>query len=1103
MKCPRCQHDNPADVTFCGECGARLESLCPACRAANPATNKFCHACGRPLTPASPEAYTPRHLAEKILSSRSAVEGERKLLTVLFCDIAESSRLAEALDPEEMHRVMDRVLRLLAAAVHRYEGTVNQFLGDGLMALFGAPLALEDHALRGVQAALTIQETLSAYSDQLKRERGLELRLRMGLNTGPVVVGRIGDDLRMDYTAVGDTTHLAARMQMAAEPGTILITEATYRRVEGYIRSDALGPVTVKGRSEPVPVYKVTGRRRWRSRFEISAERGLTQLVGRRAELGLLHDCLARVKAGRGQVIGIVGEAGAGKSRLVYEFRRSLETKQFVVLEGHCFPDRQATPFLSILEILSANFHIEDGDNPLQIQAKLRLGVRQLNPELEWIIPFLGELFGLLVEREALNDLEARERAQKTFEAIRALTLVAAASRPQVLIFEDLNWIDKASEDYLLKFATESVAGAPVLVVTTHRPDYAVRWAHDPHYTQIALDVLSEAETEEMLQGVLQARELPPTLSSLIWQKADGNPLFIEEIAQSLLERRIVVRQNGRIAWAGPPLVELPGTVLDIIRARIDRLPEPVKRTLLTAAVIGRRFGRGLLARLAETSQTVTAHLKTLKQLGIVYETQLLPDVEYAFRHAVIQEVAYDSLLLQRRTELHGAIGATLEELYADRLEEHAAVLAHHYGRSESLEKAVGYSLLAGDRAVRLYANAEARTYYEQALSIARTLPASPRAQQAQVDSALKLATVAMTRQDLERARQGLEWARPVAEALPDESRLARVLYWLGRIHYVAWDLHAAIEYAQQSLAIADRLGDDALKAPPVNLMGRAWQTLDIAKSAELMERSVEQMRRLGNKTEEATAAGIAAMELGLLGEFERAVRYADHAVTLAQEIQNPFAEAAAFQLRGHVRDQRGEWAGAIQDYERATSIAQRVGDLFRVYLVKFWEGRAHAMAGAPDRGRAMLEESLAMADRIGTRFGLVGQKSWLAACLLELGELEAVPSLLAEAVQLAEEAGERWARALAYRTLGEASLHREPAAPEKAEPAMLEAIRSLRELGAKPELARTLLSYAGLLTRRNEPEKAREHLAQAIGMFQEMGMAWDLERARHTLPDA
>jgi len=381
MQCPQCHYDAPVDAVFCPECGSKLTLLCAHCQTTNAPGHKFCKQCGQPLatpsasapTPsgttfASPQSYTPKYLAEKILTSRSALEGERKEVTILFCDVVESSRIAEQLDPEAMHQIMDHVLRLMAEAIHRYEGTVNQFLGDGLMALFGAPVALEDHALRAVLAALMTQETISAYNEELKSERGVEIRLRLGLNTGLVVVGRIGDDLRMDYTAVGDTTNVAARMQSMAEPGTILIAEATHRLVDGYVRSEAQGPMQVKGRSKPVRVYRVSGRRGGRSRLEVSVERGLTPLVGRERELNLLHNCLTRSKAGRGQVVGIVGEPGVGKSRLLYEFRKALKGEHITWLEGHCVAYGQNTPYLPILEILRTNFQIEDGDTSLQIR---------------------------------------------------------------------------------------------------------------------------------------------------------------------------------------------------------------------------------------------------------------------------------------------------------------------------------------------------------------------------------------------------------------------------------------------------------------------------------------------------------------------------------------------------------------------------------------------------------------------------------------------------------------------------------------------------------------------------------------------------------------
>jgi class 3 adenylate cyclase/tetratricopeptide (TPR) repeat protein len=1046
----------------------------------------------------SPESYTPKHLAEKILTSRSSLEGERKQVTILFCDIVESTRLAERLDPEKMHELMDRTLRLMAEAVHRYQGTVNQFLGDGLMALFGAPIALEDHALRGVQAALAIRETLGGYSEQLRQERGVEIRLRIGLNTGLVVVGRIGDDLRMDYTAVGDATNLAARMQTLAEPGSILVSENTHRLIEGYVRSEALGLMPIKGRDEPVAAFRITGRRRAQKRFDVMAERGLTPLAGRARELELLHDCLARAKRGHGQAVTIVGEAGVGKSRLLYEFHRSLEGERVTWLEGHCVAYGQAIPYLPLLEVLRSNFGVEEGDNSLQIDEKLRQGVRQLDVGFEGILPLLGELLTSRVD-PMLSHLEPKEKRKKTFEAIRALTAAGATRRPLIIVLEDLHWIDKTSEDYLA-FSVDSLPGLPALLLTTHRPGYSVRWADKTYHAQIALDLLGEGEVETMVTSLVGAGELPRELLRIVHEKAEGNPLFVEEMTTSLQERGALVRTNGGVAWARSAVVEFPATVQDIIRARLDRLEDPAKRLMQTAAVIGREFGLGLLTRISEISAEVRGYLDKLAHLELIHERRFFPELEYAFKHAVIQDVAYQSLLLQRRKDLHTTIGAAIEELYADRLEEQAAILVYHYARSQRPDRAVGYALLAGDRAARLFANAEATTYYEQGLGLARGLRASPEAHRAEIDAVLKLAAVGVTRQDLDRDRTNLESASGLAHDLGDEARLAKALYWLGRIHYVLVNPQTALAHARQSLEIAERLGDEDLAAPTINLIGRIhYQRSEFVDAARMLERGVAQIRRLGNKNEESTAAGFTGLVLGLLGEFDRAAAYADDGIRLATELRNPFAEAANRNYRGTICDQRGEWAQAIEEYERGARLATEAGDLFRLYIIKWWNGRARAMAGNAASGRTLLEESLALSRKIGTRFGFATQKTELAVCLLALGDPASATDLCREAIVVAQEGGEQWILALAYRALAEA-LEASSSQSAEADAAMREAARLLEAIGARPELARTYASDGRLRQARGDASGARTSLGKAVTMFRVLGMAYDLRRAEEAL---
>ncbi len=1123
LQCPRCGHTYAAAAKFCHQCGAARPIFGEACGAANSGGSKFCSNCGTalgakavepasvaderprtiepvgtsPVAPTAPRhAYTPAYLVEKILTTRSALEGERKLVTVLFADIADSSAFAQRTDPERLHQLMGQVLQLVAEAVHRYEGTVNQYLGDGLMALFGAPIALEDHPLRAVQAALAIQETIRGYSAQFQDEHGMELRLRIGINTGPVVVGRIGDDLRMDYTAVGNTTHIAARMQTQAEPGAILLAEATHRFVEGYVLCESLGRVEVRGQREPVNAYRVTGRRRWRNRLEMSAARGLTQLAGRRRELALLHDCLRRVEAGHGQVVGLIGEPGVGKSRLLYELHASLGDDQVEWLEGHCLAYGRTLPYGPILDLLRTQFHVEEGDNPLQIQEKLRTGLQRLDGNLDPLLPFLEALFALPGADDALRHLDRQHRRQQTLEAIRAVIAAASHQRPQVLVCENLHWIDQSSED-LLAFLAGSLSGLPVLILTTHRTGYTVRWVDKPHYTQISLDGLARPEIEDMLTALLGGHEFPSEYLQFIRDKADGNPLFIEELTQALLEHSLLIRENGHLRLTSEAALEWPATIQDIIRARVDRLDDPVKDTLRMAAVIGRDFELRLLVRVSNRPAEIASHLEALKRLDVIHEARFFPQLEYRFKHAVIQDVIYKSLLAPRRQSLHSVVGHSIEALYADQLEEQAVVLAHHFSRSDQQDHAIKYALLAGDRAARVYANAEAASYYDQALGLTRALSTSPERQQTEIDTCIKRAQVSSTREALERDRDNLEQARTLAQALADEPRLARVLYWLGRLAYVRGAFQVATGFAEQSLAIADHLSDEDLAAPPVNLMGRSYYLMgEHARASELLARSVEQMRALGNTTEEATAAGFAGVALAALGDFARALPYADHGLHLADKLGNPFVQAAAYNYRAVAYDHQGAGAEAIADCEAGRRVAERAGDRFRIYLLQFYEGQAYIMVDDPQRARELLENSIALAKQLGTTTLLAWGQGLLATALLTLGEEKVVPSLCEEAIRLAEDTRDRLANALAHRTLAEAVVRLRPPDADRAERALLDAIGIQQQLGCRPELARSYVTYARLLKGWQRLDEAKKYIEEAVGMFRGMGMVRDLARA-------
>ncbi len=559
MQCPRCQHANPPQAKFCLECGSRLALTCAACATELPAGAKFCLECGQPVGGPSagqapfpsPEAYTPRHLAEKILTSRSALEGERKQVTVLFVDVSGFTSLSERLDPEDVHGLMSRAFELMLAEVHRYEGTVNQFLGDGIMALFGAPIAHEDHAQRAVHAALGIRKALEGYQQELRGRRGIGFQVRQGLNTGLVVVGSIGNDLRMDYTAVGDTTNVAARLQVAADPGRIVISDAIHRLVGGYFYVRPLGECTLKGKVEPVRAWEVLSARVARTRLEVETERGLTPFVGRERELQLLFECFEQAKAGHGQVVFIAGEPGIGKSRLLLEFRRRLGDEA-TWLEGRAMSFGRSIAFHPLIDMLRRNFRMEEGDTEGTIVTKIERGVLRLGEDLRPLLPYLRYLLSVESGDPAVLTMDPQQRRGEIFDALRRLTVRASEVRPQVAVYEDGHWMDQATEEYLL-FTADSIPTSRVLRILTYRTGYVHPFGERSYHTRIALNTPSTAHSVEMTQGMLDTERLPEELQTLIVRKVEGNPFFVEEVVKSLLEVGALRRASSAQRWTPTP----------------------------------------------------------------------------------------------------------------------------------------------------------------------------------------------------------------------------------------------------------------------------------------------------------------------------------------------------------------------------------------------------------------------------------------------------------------------------------------------------------------------------------------------------------------------
>ena len=894
MKCPRCQRDNEPDAAFCTQCGGRLECLCPQCRTANVGDARFCKRCGAaleaappptasvPIDRTTPRSYTPKHLADKILGSRGALEGERKQVTVLFVDVSGFTSLSERLDPEDVHRMMTRAFELMLAEVHRYEGTVNQFLGDGIMALFGAPIAHEDHAVRALHAALAIRTAMGAYAEELRQRRGIAFEVRQGINTGPVVVGSIGTDLRMDYTAVGDTTNVAARLVQTAERGRILLAEATHRLTQGYFHTRPLGDLHVKGKTERVQSFELIAAQSPRTRLDVSAERGLTPYVGRERELQTLLQCFERAKAGHGQVVFIVGEAGIGKSRLLHEFRRRLGDEATWV-EGRCMSFGKSMPFHPIIDMLKRTFRIEEADPESVITSKLERSVILLGEDLRPILPYLYYLLSI-DPGESVATMDPQRRRGEVFDTLRRLLVRASEVRPQVLVHEDLHWIDTASEESLLSTA-DSIPTNRVLHLLTYRPGYKQPFGEHSFHTRIALSTLSAEDSVQMAQSVLGTASLPEDLRTLIVRKAEGNPFYVEEVVKSLQEIGAIRLLDERYVLARRlDDIVIPDTIQDVIMARIDRLAEAPKKTLQLASVIGREFTRRLLDRIGDIREGTEAFLRDLKAIELIYEKSLFPELAYMFKHALTHEVAYNSLLVQRRKELHGTIARAVEDLYAERLAEQYEMLAYHFGRADDTDKAFEYLIKAAQKAASAFANREAVALYDQALEAAGRLgdAIGPAALMAIHEARANLFFVLS---EFEHSRAEWQQVLSLARRTRDRAKEAAALAGRGFAALWAHDFEPALEDARAAIAIASEVGAQDVIAASRFTNSFVYACTERLQDAEReLAEAIGMSRAAGDKEHEVLALAFAGQLHNWKGEYRDATRITADALRLARE---------------------------------------------------------------------------------------------------------------------------------------------------------------------------------------------------------------------------
>ena len=1114
MRCPRCQHENEAGAKFCEECATPLARACAKCGRPLSPTAKFCPECAHPTglsaaPPAaqrfdSPESYTPKHLAERILTSKAALEGERKQVTVLFADLKGSMELLADRDPEEARKLLDPVLEQMMEAVHRYEGTVNQVMGDGIMALFGAPVAHEDHAVRACYAALRMQESVGRHADQAQRAGGVPVQIRVGLNSGEVVVRSIGSDLRMDYTAVGQTTHLAARTEQIARAGSILITGSTLRLAEGHVVVNPLGPVPVKGLEAPVDVYELTVASAARSRLQAAAARGLTRFVGRDAEMEALRVALERASQGHGQVVATVGEPGVGKSRLFWELTHSHRTHGWLVLESGSVSYGKATPYLPAVDLLKGYFRVHDRDTRREVQEKVTGKLLALDRTLEPALPaFLG-LLDVPTEDAEWQGLEPHERRQRTLDAVKRVLLRESRAQPVLLVFEDLHWIDSETQA-LLNSLVESLPGARILLLVNYRPEYTHSWGSRTHYSQLRVDPLPAESAEALLTGLLGGHPSLEALRRLLLERTEGNPFFLEESARSLVESGALAGERGAHRLARPlEGGQMPPTVQAVLAARIDRLPPSDKHLLQAAAAIGKDVPLVLLEAIGGLAPDgLRAGLVRLKAGEFLYEASLFPEVEYTFKHALTHEVAYGALLHARRRDLHTSILEATERLYAGRLDEQVERLVQHALRGEMWDKAAVYARQAGIRAEDRSAYQSALPYFDQSLEALGHLPESREILERRLETMSLRGSALFVLGHREQLLASCDIELPLAETLRNREQLARVTNRMGTALFLSAEYVRALPASERGLAIADEIGAQALRITARLDVGQIRRSLgDFRGAAAVLSEALAllvgdlERQRLNRAFYPAislrSTLGACLVDLG---EFERATAVAHEAVDIAESLRHAAGLVVASGSASRLLIAQGRFADAIPPIERALELSRQAGIPLLESAAAGNLGHAYTMAGRLADGLPLIEQSVERVQR-ANRPAETQMRLHLAGAYVSAGRLDEAATVAELALTLARERSERGVEAQALRLLGDISRQRDPGAPEAAAASLRDALALAGELSMRPLAAHCHLGLGKLYRRTGDAAKAAEHLTAATTMYRDMDMRFWLEKA-------
>ena len=1044
-----------------------------------------------------------------------APEAERRQLTVMFCDLVDSTKLSSQLDPEEYREIVRAYQTACTEVIRRYDGHIAQLLGDGLLVYFGYPQAHEDDALRAVRAGLGILDVMRELITRLQHDKGIQLAVRLGIHTGLVVIGDMGEAGRQEQLALGETPNIAARIQGLAQPNTLVVSERTYRLVEGYFTCESLDEHALRGVTQSLRVYLVVGASGVHSRLDIASARGLTPLVGREQEVGLLLERWAQMKDGQGHVVLLTGDAGLGKSRLVQMLKEHVANEPHVRWECRSFPDYQNTALFPLTDLFQRLLRFQAEDTLDEKLGKLEAALSQYRLPREESVPLLAPLLALPLpeNRYPLLNLSPQRQRQKALETIVAILLELAEHQPVLFIVEDLHWTDPTTLEFL-NLVIEQIPTTSILTVLTCRPHFQPAWHHRSYLTEMTLNRLSHTQVAQIVNRMTDGQALPTEVLQQIIAKTDGVPLFVEEITKSLLESGQLTAVDGHYELTGSlSTFAIPATLQDSLMARLDRLVS-AKGIAQLAAVIGRQFAYPLLQAVSQLDEvTLQRELGRLVEAELLYQRGLPPQAHYFFKHALIQDAAYESLLKSTRQHYHQRIAQVLEAKFPETAEAQPELLAHHYTETGLTEKAVHYWQKAGQSALERSAHVEAISHLRQGIELLQTLPETLERTQHELPLhiALGASLIATKGQAAPDVGETYTYTRQLCQHLENPHQLFPVLRGLWSYYLVCAELQTAHALGEQLLTLAHQVQDTAMLCAAHRALGSTLLFLGAAADAHthftqgIALYDLHQHRAstfLHGEDAGVICRSHGAWALWHLGYPDQGLVQNDEAVTLAEQIAHPYSLGFVLSAAAGFHQFRREWSCTQKCADNAISLAQEQGFLFWMAFSSILQGWALVHQGQAQEGIEQITQGLLV--HRGTGAALL-RPYWLAI-LTEaygiMGQPEAGLTVLTEALTHVDKTGERWYEAELHRLKGELLLQQHTDNQAEAETCFHQAMTIAQSQQAKSWELRAATSLARLWQQQGKRQEAHDLLAPIYHWFTEGFDTADLKDAKALLDE-